>query len=141
MNAGSASSAKPGPALWVLAITVMSCAMQTVQAQQATPPVTETNKPIEEVVVIVGRDGKSVDLDALLLDEVRMEAIRAYLLEQHVQELESWRLRLRTSLQRKTSRIAWGYDAQAEAARFRFSQANFLPIDRVQPATFVSIRF
>ncbi len=98
-------------------------------------------KPIEEIIVSVGRDGTRVDIDALLRDETRLKIIRAYLLEQHKREEELWRMRLRSSMQRKASRIAWGYDAQTEAARFRYSQANFLPIDRVQPATFVSIRF
>lgn len=110
-------------------------------AQEAPVEGFDDAKPLEEIVVTVGRDGNRVDIDALLRDEARLKIIRAYLLEQHKQEEERWRLRLRSSMQRNTSRIAWGYDAQTEAARFRYSQADFLPIDRVQPATFFSIRF
>ena len=57
------------------------------------------------------------------------------------QEEEVWRQKLRYAIQRRSSRIAWGYDAQTEAARFQYSQANYLPLDRVRPATMISIRF
>lgn len=142
MKARAATSACRQPAHSLVFLAIVGCyLLQTGQAQQNAEQEPENKKPVEEIVVIVGRDGNRVDIDALLRDEIRLEVIRAYLLEQHVQEQESWRLRLRSSMQRKTSRIAWGYDAQAEAARFRFSQANYLPIDRVRPATFVSVRF
>ena len=92
-------------------------------------------------MVIVDRDGKAVDIDALRFQENMLKIIREFEIEQHKQEEELWRLRLRTAMKRKTARIVWGYDAQTEAARFRYSQANVLPIDRVMPATIVSIRF
>lgn len=96
---------------------------------------------IDEIVVIVDRDGKRVDVDALRLQEARLKVIREFRIEQHKQEEEVWRQKLRYALQRRSSRIAWGYDAQTEAARFRYSQANYLPLDRVRPATMISIRF
>ncbi len=117
------------------------CPLLAAHAQEIADPSFDNAKPVEEIVVVVGRDGNRVDLDALLRDQFRLEVIRAILLEQHKQEEESWRLRLRSSMQRNTSRIAWGYDAQTEAARFRYAQADFLPIDRVRPATIFSIRF
>lgn len=116
------------------------CLVITANAQETADPFFDNAKPLEEIVVF-GRDAGRIDIDALLIDEVRTKVIRAFLLEQQSQAKELWRLTLRSSLQRKSSRIAWGYDAQSEAARFRYSQAGFLPIDRVRPATFVSIRF
>ena len=92
-------------------------------------------------MVIVDRDGKRVDVDALRLQEARLKVIREFRIEQHKQEEEVWRQKLRYALQRRSSRIAWGYDAQTEAARFQYSQANYLPLDRVRPATMISIRF
>ena len=79
--------------------------------------------------------------DALRLQEARLKVIREFRIEQHKQEEEVWRQKLRYALQRRSSRIAWGYDAQTEAARFQYSQANYLPLDRVRPATMISIRF
>ena len=96
---------------------------------------------IDEIVVVVDRDGKPVDIDSIRLEEARLKVIREFVIEQHKQEEELWRQKLRFAIQQKSSRIAWGYDAQAEAARFRYSQANYLPVDRVRPATIVSIRF
>ena len=95
----------------------------------------------EEIVVIVDRNGKRVDIDTLRLQEARLKVIREFQIEQHKQEEEVWRQKLRYALQRRSSRIAWGYDAQTEAARFQYSQANYLPLDRVRPATMISIRF
>lgn len=90
---------------------------------------------------MVNRAGKPVDSDALRLEEIRLKFIREFELEQTVLDEELWRLKLRSALKRSTSRIAWGYDAQQEAARVRNLQANYLPIDRVRPATVISIRF
>ena len=96
---------------------------------------------MDQIVVVVDRHGNPIDIDALRLEEARLKVIREFQIEQHKQEEELWRMKLRSVMQRKTSRVVWGYDAQAEAARFRYSQANFLPLDRVSPATLVSIRF
>jgi hypothetical protein len=101
----------------------------------------ESADTIDEIVIVVDRTGKPVDIDALRLEEIRLETIRTFKLEVHKQEEELWRLKLRSGIKFNTSRIAWGYDAQKEAARFRYSQANYLPIDRVRPATVLSIRF
>lgn len=123
------------PIRWASAAAVgMCCPFLTAHAQ-------ETSESIDEIVVVVDRDGRPVDIDALRLGEARLKIIRELALEHHKQEEEAWRLKLRSAAQRNTSRIAWGYDAQSEAAEFRYSQANYLPIDRVRPATLVSIRF
>jgi hypothetical protein len=111
------------------------------QAQEIPDTYSEDSRTIDEIVVTVDRGGKRVDPNAIRLQEARLKVLREFQFEQYKQEEELWRLRLRSTLQRRTSRIAWGYDAQSEAARFRYTQADYLPIDRVRPATFVSIRF
>jgi hypothetical protein len=115
--------------------------LMTAQAQEIPDTSTEDSQTIDEIVVTVDRGGNRIDPDALRLHEARLKVLREFRFEQYKQEEEMWRLRLRSSLQQRTSRIAWGYDAQSEAASFRFAQANLLPIDRVRPATIVSIRF
>ncbi len=120
----------------VAALAGIGCPLLAVHAQEPAD-----SESIDEIVVVVDRDGKRVDIDALRLEEARLKVIREFQIEQHKQEEELWRLRLRSAMKRNTSRVAWGYDAQSEAARFRYTQASYLPIDRVQPATFVSIRF
>ena len=113
----------------------------TVQAQEVPDTSTADSRTIDEIVVTVDRAGKRVDTNTLRLQEARLQVLRDFQFEQYKQDEELWRLRLRSVLKRKSSRIAWGYDAQTEATRFRFSQADYLPIDRVRPATVVSIRF
>lgn len=101
MKARAATSACRLPAKFLAVLAIVGCGLvQTGHAQQAAEQKPENKKPVEEIVVIVGRDGNRVDIDALLRDEIRLEVIRAYLLEQHVREHESWRLRLRSSMQR-----------------------------------------
>ena len=126
--------------LWA-AIVGSCCPLLTTHAQETSAQVTDDAASIDEIVVVVDRDARTVNINLRRLDEARLKVIREFQLEQHKQEEELWRLRLRSTMQRKTSRIAWGYDAQAEAARFRYAQANYLPIDRVSPATVISIRF
>lgn len=127
---------------FLLAVTISVCGPQlSAQAQETSEQEVSAGNAIDEIVVVVGRDGKSIDVDTLRLEEARLKVIREFRIERHKQEEELWRLKLRSVMQRKTSRIVWGYDAQDEAARFRYSQAHYLPIDRVAPATFVSIRF
>ena len=117
------------------------CPLLIAHAQETTRPDGDDADSMDEIVVVVGRDGKPIDINALRLEEARLEVIREFAMEQHKQEEELWRLRLRSAMKRDASRITWGYDAQAEAARFRYTQADYLPMDRVLPATFVSIRF
>ena len=126
---------------FLLAVTISVCGPHlSVQAQETSEQDVSAGNVIDEIVV-VGRDGKSIDVDTLRLEEARLKVVREFQIERHKQEEELWRLKLRSVMQRKTSRFVWGYDAQDEAARFRYSQAHYLPIDRVAPATFVSIRF
>ena len=107
----------------------------------AQEPPNGDSQAMDEILVIVDRDGNPVDIDALRYEADMLKVIREFAIEQHKQEEELWRQRLRSFMKSKSSRITWGYDAQSEAARFRYSQANYLPMDRLQPATFVSIRF
>ena len=124
--------------LWAL----IACGpLVTAHAQETTETDTESTDAMDEIVVVVDRDGRTVNVNLRRLEEARLRVIREFGIEQHKQEEEEWRMRLRSTMQRETSRIAWGYDAQDEAARFRYSQANYLPLDRVRPATIVSIRF
>ena len=115
--------------------------LATAEAQELPDTGAQDSQTIDEIVVTVDRGGKRVLPGALRLEEARMKVLRDFEFEQYKQEEEMWRLRLRSVLKHRTSRIAWGYDAQAEAARFRYTQAQYLPIDKVSPATFVSIRF
>ncbi len=111
-----------------------------VAAQEDDDTATEDEETIEEIVVVVDRSGDPVDVDALHLEQLRMQIIRDFDMAQEEQEKELWRQGLQTSVSNPNSRIAWGYDAQSEAA-VRRSTINDLPIDRVQPATVISIRF
>jgi hypothetical protein len=128
--------------LWVGTVAIGACCpVLTAHAQETTELVPANAESIEEIIVVVNRAGKPVDIDALRLEEIRLKIIREFELEQSKQEEELWRLKLRSAMMRSTSRVAWGYDAQREAARVRYSQANYLPIDRVRPATVISVRF
>ena len=109
-------------------------------AQEEDEAAADDEEVIEEIVVTVDRSGDPVDVDALYLEQLREQVIRDFDLAQAEQEKELWRQGLQTSVSAPGSRIAWGYDAQSEAA-MRRSAINDLPIDRVQPATVISIRF
>jgi hypothetical protein len=128
--------------LWTETVAVMvCCTLTTAQAQETTEQAPADSETIDEIVVVVNRAGKRVNINALRLEEARLKVIREFKLELANHEEELWRQKLRTALKRSTSRFAWGYDAQWEAARFRYTQANYLPIDRVKPATVISLRF
>jgi len=128
--------------LLLRAIAVSACCpLVAAHAQDTAGTGAENAETIDEIVVTVDRIGKPVDIDAMRLREAMLKVVREFEFEQYKQEEESWRLQLRSAMKRSTSRFAWGYDAQTEAARFRYTQANYLPIDRVTPATLVSIRF
>jgi hypothetical protein len=120
---------------------VACCPLVTAQAQETADELPANAESIEEIVVVVNRAGKPVNINALRLEEIRLKVIREFELEQADQEKEFWRQKFRSSLKRSASRIAWGYDAQWEAARVRYTQAYYLPIDRVRPATLISVRF
>ena len=127
---------------FLLAVVVgIASPLVSAQAQESAEAESDNDRSIDEIVVVVDRDGNRVNVNMRRLEEARLKVIREFRIDQHTEEEELWRMRLRSTLQRKTSRIAWGYDAQAEAARFRYSQANYLPIDRVKPATVFSVRF
>jgi hypothetical protein len=124
------------------AVAIGACwPLAAADAQDASGVSVQDAETIDEIVVTVDRAGKPVDVDAIRLREAMLKVVREFEFELYKQEEESWRLRLRSSMNHKTSRFVWGYDAQTEAARFRYKQANYLPIDRVGPATLVSFRF
>jgi hypothetical protein len=130
------------PFLWASAIVVGACyPLLTTHAQETSGPVSDDAEPMDEIVVVVDRHGKPIDIHALRLEEDVLKIIQEFELEITKQEEELWRLKLRSAIKRNTSRIAWGYDAQRDAASVRYSQASYLPIDRVRPATVISIRF
>jgi hypothetical protein len=103
--------------------------------------VTADAKSIDEIVIVVNRAGRPVDIDARRLEEILQNILREFELEQVDQEKEFWRQKFRASLKHSSSRVAFGYDARWEAARVPYMQANILPIDRVKPATIISVRF
>lgn len=127
--------------LWSGAAVAACCPLVMAHAQEASEQASDDAEPIDEIIVVVDRDGRPVDIDALRLEEIRLKIIQEFELEQSKQEEEFWRLKLRSAIKRNTSRIAWGYDAQRDAASVRYSRASYLPIDRVRPATVVSFRF
>jgi Flp pilus assembly protein CpaB len=110
------------------------------EAAEAAEATEQEEEVMEEIVVVVDRSGDPIDVDALRLEQLREQVIKDFTLAQEEQEKEAWRQGLQTTVSRPDSRIAWGYDAQAEAA-MRRSTINDLPMDRVQPATVISVRF
>ena len=130
-----ASLRQPGR-LFVLLATLL-CTPAFAQSDEAA----SDSETIEEIVVVVNPRGERVDLNWLRLEEIRKQVIRDFAVEQTKQEQEYWRMKLRSSLDSKSSRISWGYDAQRDAAKDRNLQASQLPIDRVKPATLISVSF
>lgn len=130
------------PFLWASAVVVGACCpLLTAHPQETSDRESDDAETIEEIIVVVDRDGRPVDIYALRLEEAVLEIIQKFELEQTKQEEELWRLKLRSAIGRNTSRITWGYDAQRDAASVRYSRASYLPIDRVRPATVISVRF
>ena len=125
------------PLLWA----VIACPLTTAHAQESPQDEAYDERPLDEIIVSVDREGKRVDINARRLEEIRVTVMREFDFQQFKDEEEEFRLRLRSSSLRNTSRLAWGYDAQAEAARIPTLQSHLLPIDRVRPATVVSFRF
>lgn len=119
---------------------IAALALGPVLAQDEEDSAADEEEVMEEIVVTVDRSGDPVDVDALYLEQLRDQVIKDFDMAQAEQEKELWRQGLQTSVSEPGSRIAWGYDAQSEAA-MRRSTINDLPIDRVQPATVISIRF
>ena len=127
----------------VIAVTVAAALLVAGPALAQEEEETETaeqEEVMEEIVVVVDRSGDPVDVDALRLEQLREQVIKDFNIAQQEQEQEAWRQGLQTSVSNPDSRIAWGYDAQSEAA-MRRSSINDLPMDRVQPATVISVRF
>ena len=122
-------------------VVSLCCPLVIAHAQGTLEQVSDGAEPIEEIVVVVDRDGKPIDVDALRLEEAKLKIIQDFELEHTKLEQELWRLKLRSAINHNTSRIAWGYDAQSDAAKVRHSRGSELPIDRVKPATVISIRF
>lgn len=118
----------------------VALSMVPVLAQDEDEGAAEDEEIMEEIIVTVDRSGDPVDVDALYLEQLRDQVIKDFDMAQAESEQELWRQGLQTSVSAPGSRIAWGYDAQSEAA-MRRSTINDLPIDRVQPATVISVRF
>ena len=123
-------------------LAIIACGpLFSAHAQEEASQVTNDAKSIDEIVIVVNRAGRPVDIDARRLEEILQNILREFELEQVDQEKEFWRQKFRASLKRSSSRVAFGYDARWEAARVPYMQANILPIDRVKPATIISVRF
>jgi len=123
------------------AVIVACLPLVAVRAEDTADPPSGDAETIDEIVVVVDPRGKPVNLDLRRLDEIRAKVIREFALEQTKQEQEYWRLKLRSAMQVRSSRIVWGYDAQQDAASERPPLGSTLPIDRVRPATVFSVRF
>lgn len=118
----------------------VALAIVPVLAQDDEETTGEEEDVMEEIIVTVDRSGDPVDVNALYLEQLRDQVIKDFDMAQAESEKELWRQGLQSSVSAPGSRIAWGYDAQSEAA-MRRSTINDLPMDRVQPATVISIRF
>ena len=112
----------------------------TVKGQEDVAADNDDQEVMEEIVVVVNKSGDPVDVDALYLDQLRTRVIKDFETLQAEQEEEVWRQGLQTSFKPPESRISWGYDAKEEAA-MRRSSINDLPMDRVKPATLISVSF
>lgn len=117
------------------------CPLMTVHGQEEAAEPAADLTAIDEVVIVVNRAGRPVDIDARQLDEILQKILREFELEQVDQEKEFWRQKFRSAFKRSSSRVAFGYDARWEAASVQYMHANVLPIDRVKPATILSVRF
>jgi hypothetical protein len=123
-----------------IAVGLLVAGLAIAQEEDADEDAADEEDVMEEIVVVVDRSGDPVDVDALYLEQMRDQVIKDFNIAQQEQEKEAWRQGLQTSVSNPNSRISWGYDAQSEAA-IRRSAMNDLPMDRVQPATVISVSF
>ena len=124
---------------WIVAAALAAACLPAGAPEEAGTD--EDEQPIDEIVVVVNKRGDRVDVDALYLEQLRDRIVRDYEFAQAEQEEEIWRQSLPTSVSEPDSRISWGYDARSEAAMRRTSMINDLPMDRVKPATVISVSF
>lgn len=113
----------------------------TTRAQEEVETGTDSAETLEEIVVIGNKRGDPIDIDAQYEERLRARIIDEYERLQAAQEEEQWRKTLPTAIKEPSSRISWGYDAQAESRMRRETELTDLPIDTVKPATVISVSF
>ena len=102
----------------------------------------EAEEEMDEIVVIVDRSGDPVmDVDLRHEAILRERIMKEYYRLQQLEEESAWRQADPDLDPRKTSRIKWGYNPQAEARMRRDTELTDLPIDDVKPATIFRIEF
>lgn len=99
----------------------------------------EENVTIEEIVVYANKPGSDVDLDAryeeLFRSRASTELARLDVLE------EEFEWRKSSSEKADSSRIKWGYDAEAELSMRRDTSMTDFPSEENQPATLFRVQF
>lgn len=111
------------------------------QEENADDPA-EDEEEIDEIVVVVDRSGDPVmDVDLRHEEILRERIMKEYYRLQQLEEESAWRQADPDLDPRKTSRIKWGYNPQAEARMRRDTELTDLPIDDVKPATIFRIEF
>lgn len=124
----------------ILAAALLSVWM-TAGAQEEVATDAESQQTMEEIVVVANKDGDPIEIDAQYQERLRARIIDEYLRLQSEQEEEQWRKSLPTAIREPSSRISWGYDAQAESRMRRELELTDLPMDTVKPATVISVSF
>lgn len=124
----------------ILAAALLSVWMSA-RAQEEGATEAASQQTMEEIVVVGNKGGDPVEIDAQYQERLRARIIDEYMRLQSAQEEEQWRKSLPTAIKEPSSRISWGYDAQAESRMRREMELTDLPMDTLKPATVISVSF
>lgn len=124
----------------ILATALLSVWMSA-GAQEEVATEAASQQTMEEIVVVANKGGDPVEIDAQYQERLRARIIDEYMRLQSAQEEEQWRKSLPTAIREPSSRISWGYDAQAESRMRREMELTDLPTDTLKPATVISVSF
>ncbi len=98
-----------------------------------------TEGEIEEIIVYADKPGRRIDMDARYEELYRTRAAAELDRLDVLNEEYEWRKSF--AVAEDTSRIKWGYDAEAEMSMRRDTSLTDLPTDTVKPATLFRIQF
>jgi hypothetical protein len=107
--------------------------------QQDDADTIEEAEVIEEIVVYANKHGGEVDLDARYAELFRSRASAELDRLDVLEEEYEWRKTM--SETEDTSRIKWGYDAEAEMSMRRDTSLTDLPTEDTRPATLFRVQF
>ena len=111
----------------------------TFAADEDVQPVEEDSDVIEEIVVYANKPGDEIDLDARYEELFRTRASAELDRLEVLDEEYEWRKSMSES--DDTSRIKWGYNAEAEMSMRRDTSLTDLPMDQTHPATLFRVEF